>query len=216
MLDLELFQHINNYSLHASLFDIDENPSIDLKKTIRIATSDLEWPEIHTLTLGGYIHHKSKYGFDGYDLARNLGCEVKSSSKVIDQEAMLEFSKGNISRRIDLVKSPFDGRGVFSLLTQESFEKYSNGNINMLISGYINGVLMFIIEFPFSHKTFSDYIKNLLDRSSTKSKSISFTYKQYKDCKSAKLLYLTKNKENLSVLQAVSTRNFFRYLESLI
>lgn len=215
MLDLELFQHINNYSLHCDLFKIEEDPPIELKKSIRLASSDSEWPEIHTLTVGGYIHRKEKYGFDGYDFIKKQNCEVKSSSKVIDYESLKAFSEGNVSRRIDLVKAPFDGRGVFSLLTQESFDKYSDGDVNMLVSGYVNGVLMFIIEFPFSHPTFSNHIAKILATAKSRSKSVSFTYKQYRDCKNAKLVYITPNGNNRQILKSTCTRNFYKYLESI-
>lgn len=218
-MQFELFQHLNNYSLKTIITD-PESESVDRKKSERIAIKDLEWPEIHTCITSGYVHLPAKLGFDGYDESRQIYCEVKSSSKVINKDLIAKFHAGQITQRNEFIDNPIDGRGVFSQFTHDAHERYSLNNVQMLISAYINGVLMFIIEFPFLYDPFKDHLKRMLEKSLPngdkpgRSKTISFTYTQYKDCKDARLLYLTPE-DNHQILKGACTRNFYSYLQRI-
>lgn len=220
-MDLELYQYLNNFSLHTSLITPENHQlSINQKKSERLATKDVDWPEIHTVTTAGFIHIADRHGFDGFDDIRGMHCEVKSSSKIINKELLRRFAAGQIVLRNELIGNPIDGRGVFSLFTHEAYMRYVESDVRMLISAYINGVLMFIIEFPFRHPTFRGHVKRMLERSLPngdkpgRAKTISFGYNQYKDCDDARLLYITKD-ENLRVLKGSSTKHFYSYLQAL-
>jgi hypothetical protein len=220
-MQLELFQNLNNYSLHTILSKPEsEILCINHSKTERLATKDTEWPEIHTVTMAGYIHITEQFGFDGFDDINKVYCEVKSSSKIINKDLIQRFVAGEIKHRNELILSPIDGRGIFSLFTQEALQRHLDNEAHMLISAYINGVLMFIIEFPFDHPTFYKHIKRMLgtlgtDNKKQRAKTISFGYNQYKDCNEAKLVYLTR-KENLAILKGTCSKNFYNYLTSLV
>lgn len=220
-MDLELYQYLNNYSLHTRLAKPeDEFEDINRKKSERLATKDSEWPEIHTITMAGYIHNPAKFGFDGYDDVGEIYCEVKSSSKVINKDLIHKFDSGLISKRNEFIVNPIDGRGVFSLFTHESYQNYIKHEVKMLVSAYINGVLMFIIEFPFKHERFKNHIKRMLEKSLPngdrpgRSKTISFGYSQYKDCRDARLVYLT-GECNHKILKGACSKNFYNYLINL-
>jgi hypothetical protein len=207
-MEFPLFGYLNNFSLHTSLIDLPTT-DINKKKTERIAIKDSEWPEIHTTTVAGYIHNPAQHGYDGHDDIRGKVCEVKSSSKVISYDLIEQFQL-----------SPIDGRGVFSQFTHEAYQRHLEDEVMMLISAYINGVLMFIIEFPFKHSTFASHIKARLESELPggdkpgRSKTVSFAYTSYKDCREARLIYLTPE-INHKILKGACTKNFYSYLQTL-
>ena len=220
-MDFELYTYLHNYSLHSTLSTAEQTQSdINQKKSERLASKDVDWPEIHTATMAGFIHSPQRFGFDGYDEVRGLYCEVKSSSKIINKDILRKFTMGHISQRNQLIGNPIDGRGVFSLFTHNAYERYMTEDVRMLISAYINGVLMFVIEFPFKHHTFEQHIHRMLKQALPdgdkpgRAKTISFGYNQYKDCADAKLLYLT-HEGNHKVLKGACSKHFFSYLTSL-
>jgi hypothetical protein len=220
-MDLELYQYLNNYSLHSVLATPEPDQTcINLKKSERLASKDVDWAEIHTSTVAGYIHNPQRFGFDGYDEVRGFFCEVKSSSKIINKDLLQKYVNGEINHRNEFIDNPIDGRGVFSLFTHEAYQRYSAQEVRMLVSAYINGVLMFIIEFPFSHPTFKSHIKRMLEKQLPngdkpgRSRTISFGYNQYKDCDNAKLIYVT-NDENKKILKGSCTKHFYAYLNAL-
>lgn len=212
-MEFQLFGYLNNYSLHTSLV---EPPTSDInkKKTERIASKDQEWPEIHTVTVAGYIHDPALLGFDGHCDVTMRPCEVKSSSKSIPYDLIEQFQTSLITRKNKFIESPIDGRGVFSQFTIESFKRHVEQDVIMLISAYINGVLMFIIEFPFKHPTFMSHIKSRLEDKHGRSKTVSFAYTSYKDCKDARLIYLTPE-VNQKILKGACTKNFWSYIQAL-
>lgn len=214
-MDLELYQYLNNYSLHTSLTAPEpDEVGINQKKSERLASKDVDWPEIHTVTMAGYIHRPNRFGFDGFDDVRGTYCEVKSSSKIINKDLLRKFIEGEVTQRSEFIDNPIDGRGVFSLFTNDAYQRYMSEEVRMLISAYVNGVLMFIVEFPFKHPTFRHHIRRMLDSDkSTRAKTISFGFNQYKDCKDAKLLYLTPE-VNRRILKGACTKHFWTYLNS--
>ena len=145
---------------------------------------------------------------------------MKSSSKIINKDILRKFTLGHISQRNQLIGNPIDGRGVFSLFTHNAYQRYMDEDVRMLISAYINGVLMFVIEFPFKHCTFEGHIRKMLTQALPggdkpgRAKTISFGYNQYKDCGNAKLLYLT-HEANHAVLKGACSKHFYSYLMSL-
>jgi hypothetical protein len=219
-MDFEIYAYLNNYSLHTRLA-APESDCINMKKSERLATKDTDWPEIHTITTAGYVHNPAKFGFDGYDDVTGVFCEVKSSSKIINKELIKKFIAGKIAQRNEFIDNPIDGRGVFSLFTHEAFDNHLKNDVIMLVSAYINGVLMFIIEFPFKYKTFQDHVKRMLERTLPngdkpgRSKTISFAYTQYKDCREVRLVYLT-GEENMKILKGSCTKHFYSFLMGLI
>lgn len=220
-MDLELYQYLNNYSLHTNLTTPEpEESCINLKKSERLASKDVDWPEIHTTTVAGFIHNPQRFGFDGYDDVRKIFCEVKSSSKIINKDLLQQFVNGRITHRNEFIDNPIDGRGVFSLFTHDAYQRYLKDDVRMLISAYINGVLMFIIEFPFGHPTFKQHIKRMLEKQLPngdkpgRSRTISFGYNQYKDCSDARLLYITGD-DNKRILKGSCTKHFYTYLNTL-
>lgn len=146
--------------------------------------------EFVTVSLAGYKQKETKIGYNGYKQSTEVGgkpiaCEAKPRN--IDTE-------GNKK-----IKTPrkHDGGGNFTDYTLGRLRKDKKENPNMLASGFVDGQLMFILEFPFSCPHFTKNLKEQLkrrfpsgDRPNQYLRSARFTFKNYKDCKNLKLVHL--------------------------
>ena len=176
---------------------------------------DSEWAEMHTVITSGYAHDNRRFGFDGFKDSHP--CEAKSSSRTIKKDVLSKYLNGKIQNKKDLIKGAFDGSGIFSKFTHKAFNKHVDSNVIMLISGYVNGVLLYIIEFPFNYTSFANMVHNSLIKSLPSgdqgglSKTISFSYISYKDCPDIKVKFLTRE-YNKKILKAVCTEPFYAFL----
>jgi len=103
-------------------------------------------------------------------------------------------------------------------LLKDKREKY----LNMLVSGFIDGRLIYIIEFPFN---FSDFIKNLEDKikrwqdklKGSKSvkgqflRSANFDFRDYINCPNIKIVYLLRKSE-LEAYKPYIVEDFYKFL----
>lgn len=90
----------------------------------------------------------------------------------------------------------------------------------MIISGFINGELIYILEFPFICLCFVKRLKKQLDKRFPNGdkmgeflRSANFIFEHYKNCKKLKIVYLNKNK--LSKNKNNFTKNFYNFLMNL-
>lgn len=168
--------------------------------------------EIIVVTISGYTHNDMKIGYNGYRQSSAIGakpisCEVKP--KNINTE-------DNKNRKS---KNKHNGQGNFTDYTHKRLAKDLKENLNMLIAGFINGELIFILEFPFNHKNFTAKLKNQLKKRFPKGdkpgeflRSANFSFEDYSKCKNLKLIYL--NKESLEKTKINFTKKFFDFLKS--
>jgi hypothetical protein len=90
----------------------------------------------------------------------------------------------------------------------------------MLISGFIDGRLIYIFEFPFNTKQFSDNLKEQLEKKFPNRKrkendflrSASFTYKNFLNDKNVKLIYILKKRELNSYKDYIDKNLFLELL----
>ncbi len=93
----------------------------------------------------------------------------------------------------------------------------------MLVSGFVDGKLIYIIEFPFNYPDFIKNLESKIQRWKEKLKgskstrgqflrSAEFDYKDYFHCPNLKIVYLL-NKTELSKYKEYITRNFYNFLE---
>lgn len=178
--------------------------------------------EFLTVTLAGYEHREEKIGYNGfkqdaYVSERTLKCEAKP--KNINT---IEFEKFKNKER-KTRPSKLNGGGNFTDYTPERLEKdKKEGDLNMLVSGFIDGKLIYIIEFPFNCPSF---IKNLeekirswqnklegsLDKKGLFLRSADFDYRDYVSCTELKIVYLI-SKEELAKYKDFITRDFYKFL----
>ena len=105
--------------------------------------------EFLTVTIAGYTHTESKIGYNGYKqnvYGRPLMCEAKPKNVRSDGKRKL------------------NGGGNFTDYTHERLERDLKENLNMLVSGFVDGKLVYIIEFPFQCDSFVAKLRRQLNR----------------------------------------------------
>ncbi|MCM8782322.1 MAG: hypothetical protein NC828_04660, partial [Candidatus Omnitrophica bacterium] len=120
--------------------------------------------------------------------------------------------------------SKLNGGGNFTDYTADRLKKDINEkDLNMLVSGFIDGKLIYILEFPFNS---TDFVKNLQikinrwqqkmagSKSTTGQflRSADFSYKDYIGCENLKIVYLL-NKTDLENYKPYIVKDFYFFLE---
>ena len=157
--------------------------------------------EIVTVRVAGYEHSEGKLGYNGFkkEQGRKKMCEVKP----------VNVNEGE--------RKKLNGGGNFTDYRWSRFERYSEENPNMLVSGFVSGKLIYILEFPFNCPSFKERIEEQLRRrlphgnaSGRYARSVSFYYKNYKDC--AKAVFIEPKLEDY---KDFLTRSFYNFLKNL-
>lgn len=99
--------------------------------------------EFITVTLAGYQHQPEKIGYNGFKQitpGKTIQCEVKPKN-VISHEFEKYKTKARKNRPAVL-----NGGGNFTDYTTQRLEKDFNSNLNMLVSGFVDGKLIYVIR----------------------------------------------------------------------
>ncbi len=175
--------------------------------------------EFITVKLAGYEHLKSKIGYNGFRHSSEIGskalfCEAKP--KHFDTEEHLKWK--NKERKTS--PSKLNGGGNFTDYTLARFQKDLKENPNMLVSGFVNGKLIYIFEFEFNTKEFSENLKKQLekhfpdgDKSNKYLRSANFDYKDFILNENVKTIYLV-SKEELNENKEYINKEFFKWMTS--
>ena len=152
--------------------------------------------EYLTVTIAGYEHSENKIGFNGFRQNSIIGgkpiaCEAKP--KNFNTEDLLAFKKGK--RKTSPTK--LNGGGNFTDYTFARLLKDKTENPNLLVSGFIDGKLVYILEFPFDIKSFISKLqeqlrkrfKNGKDRLGQFLRSANFDYRDYIKSHKLKVIY---------------------------
>lgn len=158
--------------------------------------------EFITVSIAGYEHEKRKIGYNGYKHdsivpGRVVKCEAKP--KNISTEDFRDYERGRRSTR----PQKLNGGGNFTDYTPDRFEKDKKENPNILVSGFIDGKLIYIIEFPFNIPEFvanlqnqiQKWIDKLEESSSMRGqflRSATFDYRHYINNPNTRVVYLAK------------------------
>lgn len=150
--------------------------------------------EYLTVSLAGYKATETKIGYNGFKQSTELGgkliaCEAKP------QNLNSEDNKKKRSPR------KLNGGGNFTDYTHKRLLKDKKENLNMLISGFVDGELLYVLEFPFRYSDFINRLKAQLqkrfpngDKSGEFLRSANFTFEHYKKCKELRAIFLDKAK----------------------
>ena len=178
--------------------------------------------EFITVTLAGYTHKESKIGYNGFKQntfspGTTIKCEAKP--KNINTE---EFEKyKNRERKTKPTK--LNGGGNFTDYTPVRLEKdKKEKDLNILVSGFIDGRLIYIIEFPFNSPDFIKNLENKIKKWKSKLKgsknkkglflrSADFDYKTYINSPNLKIIYLL-NKSELKKYEPYIVKGFYNFL----
>ncbi len=174
--------------------------------------------EFITVTLAGYQHKEGKIGYNGFKQdafipGRTIKCEAKP--KNISTEKFEKYKSGE--KRTSPAK--LNGGGNFTDYTPARLEK----DLNMLVSGFVDGKLIYIIEFPFASP---DFIRNLerkigkWQRKLKGSRSIKgqflrsadFDYNNFIKSPGLKVVYLL-SKDELTKYKSYISKGFYEFLE---
>jgi len=152
-----------------------------------------------TLATCGYTPLEGKLGYDGYKGASpNDGvCEVKPMN-----------IRGESQRKLN-------GGGNFTDFTYQRLEKYIEDRLTMLVSGFVDGHLVYILEFPFSD--LERALRRQLDRffrgesrPGLYLRSASFSFVHYLESYNLKRIYTTPN---LADFGQYLTKKLFDFLQ---
>ena len=173
--------------------------------------------EFITVNLAGYQHSSKKIGYNGYKHSSLVGgesimCEAKP--KNFNSEEYLKFK--NKERKTSPDK--LNGNGNFTDYTWHRFEKDKVTNVNMLVSGFVDGKLIYIIEFPFSSKDFVDNLERQLikrfpngDKTNNYLRGASFNFNHFINSANLKIVYLL-NKKSLADYKDYINHQFYLWL----
>jgi transcriptional regulator with XRE-family HTH domain len=161
--------------------------------------------EFITVTLAGYKDKQGKIGYNGFRQdaiipGRTIKCEAKP--KNIDTEEFEKYKRGE--RKTSPAK--LNGGGNFTDYTPNRLEKdKKEKDLNVLVSGFIDGKLIYIIEFPFNCPDFIANLEKQILRSAT------FDYKHFINCPKLKIVFLL-NKKELSKYKTYIADGFYEFL----
>lgn len=178
--------------------------------------------EFITVSLAGYTHKKGKIGYNGFkqDIfipGKTIKCEAKP--KNLDTSEFEKYERGERKTK----PSKLNGGGNFTDYTSTRLGRdKKEKDLNVLVSGFIDGRLIYIIEFPFNSP---DFIKNLEDKIKTwKGKmkgskttkgqflrSADFNYKNFINSSDLKIIYLLPKNELKKYMSYISS-GFYEFL----
>lgn len=160
--------------------------------------------EFVTVTIAGYDHNPKKLGYNGFKQNSEIGgksisCEAKPKNIQTD---------GYDQRK---TKPKLNGEGGFNDYTTDRLKKDFGENPNILSSGFIDGELQYIFEFPFS-VVYKKLKKQLPQKRTigTYTRMASFNFSDYESYPKIKMVYL--NKKSIKSNRKYFNKNLYRFL----
>ncbi len=159
--------------------------------------------EFITVTVAGYHHTEGKIGYNGYKqnvYGKPLMCEAKP--KNVRSDGMRKLNGG----------------GNFTDYTHERLERDIKENLHMLVSGFVDGKLIHILEFPFKCSFFISKLEKQLNKRFPNGditgqflRSANFDYRDYIQCKDLKVVFCLPKKELIEYKDNI-VKGFYEFL----
>ncbi|MCL2598749.1 MAG: hypothetical protein FWD76_02430 [Firmicutes bacterium] len=168
--------------------------------------------EFITVTICGYQHHEGKLGYNGYRQSTIVGgdyeyCEVKP--KNFDTNELKNFAEGKRKNK----PSKLSGNGNFTDYCHKRIDKNKKDNPKMLVSGFVDGRLLYCLEFDFNTPSFVEKLQKMVDIRFPSGdvagqyiRSLAFDYRDYIDSATIKI-FVTK--EQLLSYKDFIQKDFF-------
>lgn len=164
--------------------------------------------ELITVRLAGYEPSEGKLGYNGYRLAAHDSAPFFCEAKPVNVTCL---ESGRPNRKLN-------GGGNFSDYTPERLDEDLKKNPQMLVSGFVDGRLAYIIEFPF--RCLEARLRMVLEKHfpggnrppSQYLRSASFTFKDYQDCPDLRLVHRA---ENLDDFKDCLSEGFYIWLKGV-
>ena len=154
--------------------------------------------EFITVSLAGYEHSINKIGFNGFKhttSGKSIACEAKPKN----------VSSQDLEDYLSMRRKTFHklrGNGNFTDYTWARLNKDKQENPNMLVSGFVDGKLIYLLEFPFATNLFIDKLTAQLQKQFPEGdevgrylRSANFSYQDFIDSKELKVIYCANNLE---------------------
>jgi len=153
--------------------------------------------EFLTVTMAGYKHQTKKIGYNGFkhsSAGKPISCEAKPKNvSVSDWEDYQAGKRGNFQK--------LNGSGNFTDYTFKRFRQDRKERINMLVSGFVDGQMLYLLEFPFTDSVFMGRLHQQLQKRFPNPnnkkpgeflRSAKFNYAHYINSKGLKVVYCNK------------------------
>lgn len=166
--------------------------------------------EFITVVLAGYEHVEKKIGYNGF----------KQDAFISGKTIKCEAKPKNVNTNLRPLRK-LNGGGNFTDYTFRRLEKdKKEKDLNMLISGFVDGKLIYILEFPFNYSKFTKHLEEQLlhrfkegkDITGQFLRSANFDYKHFIGYANLKLHYILK-KDKLKGYKPYIVKGFYEFLE---
>ena len=159
--------------------------------------------ELITIMKAGYESKVSgtKLGYNG-TTSQGSPCEVKPAN-----------IRSGTGKRLN-------GGGSFNDFTYERLDKYHQDKLMMVVSGFVDARLIYILEFPFSYPEFVQRIQEQLERHFARGerapgqylRGAQFSFKNYKNCPQLKVIY---KEPRISYFEQYLSGELFNFLKGI-
>lgn len=160
--------------------------------------------EILSVSLAGYTHNTEKIGFNGF--------KQDSFGSPINCEAKPKNIRSNSTKKLN-------GGGNFTDYTWKRFTRDKKSNLNLVISGFVDGKMLYCFEFPFASTGFLIHLQEQLTKRFPNGdimgqylRSASFSFKHYKDAQ-IRIVYVC---EKLEEYQQSLEKSLFEFLKDSV
>lgn len=166
--------------------------------------------EYLTVTMAGYKHKEGKIGYNGFKQdafisGGTITCEAKPKNVDTNSRPLRKLNGGGNFTDY-----------TFARLAKDKKAK----NLNMLVSGFVDGKLICIIEFPFKYSAFTKNLGGQLrhrfkdgkDMTGQFLRSAHFDYKHFTNCPKIRVAYLLPKSE-LEKYRHYIVKGFYEFLE---
>ncbi len=161
--------------------------------------------------MAGYEHKKGKIGYNGF----------KQDTIISGKTIKCEAKPKNVDTSLKPLRK-LNGGGNFTDYTIARLERdKKEKDLNMLISGFVEGKLIYIIEFPFRSKPFVQKLKQQLENRFPNGdvigqflRSASFDYRYFINCPNLRVVYIL-DRNKLKEYQPYIVKGFYNFLEGI-
>ena len=173
--------------------------------------------EFITVSLAGYKHNTKKIGFNGFKqnaFNEAINCEAKP--KNVSTQDWADYKAGIRKNH----PPKLNGAGNFTDYTWARLKKDKGSSLNMLVSGFIDGKLIYILEFPFTENSFIKKLEGQLqekfpegDTSGYYLRSAVFSFKDYSQSEKIRKVFVL-DKSKLAEYAEYIDKDLYNYLRS--
>lgn len=207
---IKLYATTDHKSVRDAIFDLSKDSLastfLDLLTMYLNDRNSSTLREIITVTIAGYSLHEGKLGYNGYrHLAPDKPAEYCEAKPV---NVRFIESNGKYNRSLN-------GGGSISDYTPERLYKDLEINPRMLVSGFVDGKLIYILSFPFScleeklSLQLEKQFPNGIRPTGTYLRSANFNFTDYKNCYGLIKIYISNDIKNY---KESMTNSFYEWI----